>query len=901
MAVGRTTQVTVGSDPLDVSTKLHTGDVPTIETLVSNQGQVVFRTSRPIEDLKPVFAHSEEILRRVEAQHAAVLGEIRERRLAEPSLAPTPNGRLTEPSLAPTPNDAGKVTERRLTDQSLPPTPNDARQIPEGRLAKPSLATTLNDASNSAEQLLEKALSHMGNKDFHLAEGELRNLLASEPGYAEAKELLEIVLASGGEKTPSITSISDRLRAGAEALTRGWKSSAIQNWARGLSADPSNRIFQLLVLLTTTPSPKRQSRYLQELLEISKDLLDRDRSEEAHALLLALQAIEDPEAVSPQLSGAPDTLETSSSTSSDPTTGRHRKPTDTQPTAFAPGPHQDTYSSPGNGDSGSADSAGDDRRIVPDVERAEAADSADDGEHGAHPEREAALVEASQAEWEAAQKEAPPASRSSMSYLSKKALWKRLGARNVVALAGVGVVIFFLTAGFLIFRPGGKEEGRDELERAARLAATGQFRQAITVYGQILDRGQFQTLAYLGRGRARLADGEAEEGLSDLARAAELAPESVEIVEEMADGYYSRGRFVNAVEYYTNAISLGGDSANVRYRLAASLVQLNRAGEALPHLETAIGLEASHGEARYLYGKLLNDLGRYAEAEKEIRGARTGFDPGADYFVELAIALLEQGKLDGAEELARVLERNDPNDARAHTLLGEIYLGRKRLEASRNELIIALQTNAEQPRAHLALAQVWLAFGRTREDPGDLTKARQILEEGHGIPESRRLLALGEVSFAEGDTDDAINLLENALAHGCERLPARLALAEARFAAGDLAGAAEELEAANILAPTDAAIALSLGLVHSQRKDFRFASREYLKALHRVGLTQPVQENSGPVVLPSPYVALPPRFDVNRAIRDTYRSVLAQNQEDEIAAALKNIAESTSFLIGGPA
>ena len=758
------------------------------------------------------------------------------------------------------------------------------------------MATTLNDAGKPPEDLLEEALSHMGNKDFHLAESELRDLLASDPGYTEAKELLEIVLASGGQKTPSITSISDRLRAGAEALTRGWKSSAIQNWARGLSADPSNRIFQLLVLLTTTPSPKRRSRYLQELLEISKDLLEGDRSEEAHALLLALQAVEDPEAVSPQLSGAPETLETSSSTSSDPTTRRRQKPTDTQPTAFAPGPHEDAYSWPVNGDS-----AGDDRRIVPDVERTEAADPADDGEHGAHPEREAALVEASRAEWEAAQKQEPPASHSSMSYLSKESLWKRLGARNVVALAGVGVVIFFLTAGFLIFWPGGKEEGREELEKAARLAATGQFRQAITVYDQILDRGQLQTLAYLGRGRARLADGEAEEGLSDLARAAELAPESVEIVEEMADGHYSRGRFAKAVEYYTHAISLGGDSANVRYRLAASLVQLNQAGEALTHLETAIGLEASHGEARYLYGKLLNDLGRYSEAEKEIRGARTRFDPGADYFVELAIALLEQSKLDGAEELARDLARNDPSDARAHTLLGEIYLGRKRLEASRNELIIALQTNTEQPRAHLALAQVWLAFGRTREDPGDLAKARQILEEGHGIPESTRLLALGEVSFAEGDTDDAINLLENALAHGCERLPARLALAEARFAAGDLAGAAEELEAADILAPTDAAIALSLGLVHSQRKDFPFASREYLKALHRVGLTQPVQENSGPVVLPSPYVAVPPRFDVNRAIRDTYRSVLAQNQEDEIAAALKNIAESTSFLIGGPA
>jgi tetratricopeptide (TPR) repeat protein len=478
-------------------------------------------------------------------------------------------------------------------------------------------------------------------------------------------------------------------------------------------------------------------------------------------------------------------------------------------------------------------------------------------------------------------------------------MWARLGTRNLVALSVVGLV--FLIATLLVLWPGAEEEGQEEVERAASLAATGQFRQAIVVYDQVLARGQFQTVAYLGRGRARLADGDAEAGLSDLARAAELTPDSVEILQELADGLYSRGRFEDAVKYYDRTIALGRDSADVRYRLAASLVQLNRAEEALPHLETAIARETSHGEARYLYGRLLNDFGRYAEAEKEIRGARTRFDPGADYFVELGIALLEQGKLDGAEELARQLERQDPGDARAHTLLGEVYLGRQRLEASRNELILALQTNSEQPRAHLALARVWLALGQANKDPGELLKARQILEEGHGIPEGKRLLALGEVSFAEGDPESAIELLEQALARGCERLPAQLALAEARFAAGDLAGAAEELEAADILAPDDAAIALSLGLIHSQRKDFPFASKEYLKALHRVGLTQPVQENSGPVILPAPYLALPARFDVDQVIRDSYRRALAENEDDEIAAALKGIAESTSFLIGGPA
>jgi tetratricopeptide (TPR) repeat protein len=369
----------------------------------------------------------------------------------------------------------------------------------------------------------------------------------------------------------------------------------------------------------------------------------------------------------------------------------------------------------------------------------------------------------------------------------------------------------------------------------------------------------------------------------------------------MADGLYTRGRFVDAATVYGKSISLGKDNANSRYRLATSLVQLERQDEAVAHLEAALALDASHGEARYLYGTLLNSMGRFAEAENEIRGARTRFDPGAHYFVELGLALLGQGKLDGAEEVARDFERYDPGDARAHTLLGEVYLKRRRFEAARQELITALQANADQPRAQLALGRVWLAIGRSKGDQGDFAKARQILQDARGIPKGERLLTLGQISLAEGDAFNAINFFENAIAQGGNRLPARLGLAEARFATQDFAGAAKELESAELLTPTDPAIALSLGLVHSQMKNFPKAAQEYLKAIHRVGLTKPVGEKSGPVVLPTPYVDVSTSFDVNRVIRDAYRRALASDSENKVASALKEIAQSTSFVISGPA
>lgn len=516
-----------------------------------------------------------------------------------------------------------------------------------------------------------------------------------------------------------------------------------------------------------------------------------------------------------------------------------------------------------------------------------------------HPDREAALAEARQAEVEASRQDPTPPSRA-RAYFGSGSIPNRIVAHPGLVLAGAAVLLLAI-AGLVALVPAPEQNSNKELDGAAALLGNGEIDEAIVAYTRILDSGQLQALAYLGRGRAYLAAGETEVGLADLSRAAELEPESPEIAEEMADGLFTRGRYDDAAESYARAISVGGDNAKVRYRLGASLVQLGRADEAVPELEAALSLDPSHGEARFLYAQLLNAEGRYAEAEQEIRGARSRFDPGAEYFVELGLALLEQGKLDGAEELARKLERYDPSDPRSHALLGEVYLARKRFEAAREELITALQTNADLPRAQLALGRVWLAIGRARGDAGDLAKARQILEGAQGIPEGERLMTLGELSLAEDDTFNAINFLEKALAHGGERLPARLALAEARFAAGDLAGAAQELHSAEILAPSDAAIALSLGLVHSRLKDFPEASKEYLKAIHRVGLTKPVEENSGPVVLPLPYVEVPARFNVNRAIRDAYRRALAADEENEIAMALKGIAQSTSFVIAGPA
>ena len=71
------------------------------------------------------------------------------------------------------------------------------------------------------------------------------------------------------------------------------------------------------------------------------------------------------------------------------------------------------------------------------------------------------------------------------------------------------------------------------------------------------------------------------------------------------------------------------------------------------------------------------------EAEKALRSAEKHVEAGGDFLHQLAIAVLEQGKLEEAEEIAADFLRAYPSDARARSLFGEIYLSRRQLEAAR--------------------------------------------------------------------------------------------------------------------------------------------------------------------------------------------------------------------------
>jgi tetratricopeptide (TPR) repeat protein len=912
MELHKKSELSVGRSSFVISTQLAGDASPAIETkVIGGDGSVVFQTSQDISALRPIFQNSQRVFARLEAQHQSVVDELQQGRIG----SGTPD-------------------------------------------AEAETASTMTMEEREADALAH-ATDLLGKRSYEKATAAFRAVLETYPNCSEARELLEVSYkASAPARLPVDVELC--LRRGTEAFAAGRQREAIEYWKQCLVDEPDNRRLQLLVLLATTWSPARRQSYAEEVLASASGSLGGGRAEEVQALLLITQTVEGATAVLTPAAAADARAETAPPVTArsalDETMVQDLPDLESLVFEFSePPPEPQAIAAPQVAVSDAIPPAPvqtmvDEEPVAPLVEEQP---MAFDEQPMAFDEQPTAFEEQPPAFEEqpmpfegqppmaleeepfaaeelpaaeepfaadaavpaepppAAEPPPPPADRPAAprpprpeprtpprSAAHRKpaprprrgAPWPWIAAAVVLVALGSGLAFFMLS--------GDRTVPPARLEQAASLVSAGQNQQAIAAYDELLTDFGDDARIFLGRGRAKLAAGDAAGGLSDLERAYSLDPQSTAIAEEIADIRYSQGNYPSAIDYYEKAFQGGAGSAEGRYRLAVSQVRQGRGDDAVEHLKAAITKDPGHGEAQFLYGQLLNERGRHQEAEAALRAAEPNVEAGSDYLSQLGIALLEQAKLNEAEEIAVEFIRTYPEDARARSLLGEVYLHRKQYEPARAQLILALRTNPTEPRAQLALGRTWLAIGKTRGDAQDLAKAQQVLASAQGVDEGKRLLALGQVSLAEGDLVEAQSLLQQSLDRGAPGLDAHLSLAEAKSRAKDLTGAAEELQQASGLAPADPAIPLSLGITYFQLKDTTRAADEFLKALQGVGLITPPGEASGPVVLPEPYVPLPDRFNVNRAIRESFQQILKQSVDDPTATQLKALSENATFVLG---
>ncbi len=379
--------------------------------------------------------------------------------------------------------------------------------------------------------------------------------------------------------------------------------------------------------------------------------------------------------------------------------------------------------------------------------------------------------------------------------------------------------------------------------------ALGRHAEAAQAYTQALSRDPLDGRAALHRAWARLALGEDRAALADLNRAIELAPPSAALFLTRADLNRRLGARDAALDDYLAALDLTPADPIGLYGAARTLLDLDRAAEALPLLER---FAAAAGQDRALTAAGLFQQGRAKLATGALQAADADYtlllrlEPeNAPARVNRALARLGLGDAAGAREDLREAVRLAPGDAAAHYALARAALAAgadaEAVRVFRRAETLALREDAGARDADAALARglTLLALDRplgaiaefeaavaadpTRLEPLErlaatflqigrheeaLAAARRLTAASPRNPEGYLLEAAARIALAEPDA--ARFALDRATDLGGD--PARIArgageawMAEARVSSwGDDAGALE-----NAVAAFDTAVMLT--------------------------------------------------------------------------------------------
>jgi tetratricopeptide (TPR) repeat protein len=251
-------------------------------------------------------------------------------------------------------------------------------------------------------------------------------------------------------------------------------------------------------------------------------------------------------------------------------------------------------------------------------------------------------------------------------------------------------------------------------------------------------------------------------------------------------------QLAEAIRFYSIAVALRPQSANVHVNLGAVLHAAGRGDEAITELREAIRLWPDNPLAHCNLGIALRSEGKLDESIAQFRQAIRLSNNYAKAHLGLARALSDQGRLDEAIPAFKAGIRGDPDNAGAHYNLGLALMTRGRLDDAIACYRKAIQLKKDFMEAYSNLGVALSKKGKLDEaieeyrkalrvapdcfeahnNLGAALKSKGLLEEA--IVEYRKAILirkdvpeayfnLGEALLEKGDLDQAIGAFEQAI------------------------------------------------------------------------------------------------------------------------------------------
>jgi len=368
-------------------------------------------------------------------------------------------------------------------------------------------------------------------------------------------------------------------------------------------------------------------------------------------------------------------------------------------------------------------------------------------------------------------------------------------------------------------------------ELAKALIGDGDAKELISEFGATaLSNPGAQAAFKTTLGQAYLALGKPKEAEAAFSAALALRPDLAEAALGIATLRAATGDLAEATKIVDRVLATPGAPADASLLKAQLLYGQDQVDEARDVLQKLVEAKPDLAMARYRLASLLIARNDFDGAKAQVAAMRniSKQDPRA-YYLEALIAS-RRDDLPAAREAIQQVLKGSPQHLPSLLLAGEIEYRAGQYNQARDYLRQALNGAPGLPYAKRLLAATYLRLGspaRALEELQPLLSGRQ---------NDPQLMALaGEAYLEMGDFPASAQYFMQAKTMAPGSVVARTRLGQVKFAEGDTEGAIQELEAASALDQNVASADLALVVNLLRRRDFDQA----LDAVARLEKKQP--------------------------------------------------------------
>ena len=381
----------------------------------------------------------------------------------------------------------------------------------------------------------------------------------------------------------------------------------------------------------------------------------------------------------------------------------------------------------------------------------------------------------------------------------------------------------------VLFKNALEKDGNDLAARRGLAEATlqqGDLTQAEKEFQGLLAANPADKAARLKLASIYLSQQKAEQALLELDKFHSENQETVDSLVLNGRVYLLLGDLPSAESLFKNALQLEPAASEPRVELARLFLQANKPDKAQMYLRQVIDADSGYVQAYYLLGRLQSKLGEREAALQTFLGLADAAPGEIQAFYMSGILQIDLGLLDEAQATVETISEAFPGQAESSRLKGLLLYRKGEYEKS----AVVLKGSLNKEPHLLGYFFLGLAYYSQGQYEQALNQFQHALDMSPDFERARTLVAM--TLLKQKRIDDAILQIEQVLRVAPGNAYAHNILGSAFLAAGEYDKGLEELEKATELDPTLSEAHVKSGLFHLSQGEGAQGEADLTKAVN---------------------------------------------------------------------